>query len=931
MKTVTCARCGRVMEEVDMGAVFIMGGPPPLYDGVVCTVCHRTECTDCKKARGRIDAPCSWCGGSVQPAYENLLPEVAVPAPAAPSRPRKPAAPPPEKKAAAPLPPLPEVEMAPVTAPTAAPAAAAGTARKRVFPVAEVVVIAAVLVCLLVVVGGAYLLRDRIPFVAGLFGPRPAGSGYEGPTEAATVPIERPTEAATVPIMVEPTAAAAGLFRPGRYVGDDPFVLLEVDASGAISLFAMVMPFGFGATGQQTCTVDLPEPVMLDAEGAFMLTEIVADLGNIPAYEITGHIEGKTASGDYMASVCGNQMISPPSEGAWHAEWQNEIIDWRAGPFAAGSSTIEIVSVQAGPQIPSLHLESSLGLNMVVVTVRAVSGEAASAIAEWDVELCQGRGGCVPPTLTGSGGEFGDSATAAWVFEVRLIDQMRLWLPGGVEVALTAPEQVAEEAAPTTAPAAVAGIDTPITVSGVTFQLFSAVLQETYEFYGQMQEPTRPEDTLLAVEAKLIAGEQDGIFDWEVTVEDENGRQDVAGITGVGTTDGGDPEILWLFAVDETSRSFVLSLPDGVTIDLAPLLGSAPAAFTPQPRPTPAGPASTIAPTATAAGLAPPLLPLEPFDCPSAQTEDFSAAASTFGQGSAGFADWGVVSGEYRFVMKLANSDVRRAPGFRAENALVEVDARRAAAGPGAFGLIFGMDNAGERFYAFVVDAEGYYYALYRYSPIAGWVSVKDFAASPLLNPAPASNHLTAVRSGPLIALYANGLPLQTTLYDDTYTGELDTGLLAWSNESAGLEARFDNFSVCTLTEPVPMPVNPLLQQTVRWAPDQPVLLYFTWLAAEQGLASAFADAAAITVSVDGETYGGLQEYWGAPQPYEYGYLVEWELPLPALSSGTHRIEIVISLSDAVTDGFDTDSDGQQDVYGPGETFSGWVELDVRP
>lgn len=73
MKTITCARCNHSLERLDMsrGALVFGGTLPALYGGVVCNQCGKVECTNCKGAP--MDGPCSWCRGSVSPAYENLL------------------------------------------------------------------------------------------------------------------------------------------------------------------------------------------------------------------------------------------------------------------------------------------------------------------------------------------------------------------------------------------------------------------------------------------------------------------------------------------------------------------------------------------------------------------------------------------------------------------------------------------------------------------------------------------------------------------------------------------------------------------------------------------------------------------------------------------------------------------------------------------
>ena|SRR5450759_5283828 len=73
VKTVSCARCGEQLQQLDMsrGAMTFGGSLPPLYNGVICDRCGKIECSDCKGSP--MDKPCSWCNGDVSPAYEHLL------------------------------------------------------------------------------------------------------------------------------------------------------------------------------------------------------------------------------------------------------------------------------------------------------------------------------------------------------------------------------------------------------------------------------------------------------------------------------------------------------------------------------------------------------------------------------------------------------------------------------------------------------------------------------------------------------------------------------------------------------------------------------------------------------------------------------------------------------------------------------------------
>jgi DNA-directed RNA polymerase subunit RPC12/RpoP len=69
MASFKCSRCGKELEKLDLsrGALKI-GSMPTLYKGVKCTSCDKYECMDCKGEK--IRASCSFCGGTVEPAFD---------------------------------------------------------------------------------------------------------------------------------------------------------------------------------------------------------------------------------------------------------------------------------------------------------------------------------------------------------------------------------------------------------------------------------------------------------------------------------------------------------------------------------------------------------------------------------------------------------------------------------------------------------------------------------------------------------------------------------------------------------------------------------------------------------------------------------------------------------------------------------------------
>lgn len=64
-----CSRCGQEMKKLDLArGGLTIGRLPALYDGVKCTSCGKLECITCKGSPA--NAPCSFCGKSVEPAFE---------------------------------------------------------------------------------------------------------------------------------------------------------------------------------------------------------------------------------------------------------------------------------------------------------------------------------------------------------------------------------------------------------------------------------------------------------------------------------------------------------------------------------------------------------------------------------------------------------------------------------------------------------------------------------------------------------------------------------------------------------------------------------------------------------------------------------------------------------------------------------------------
>lgn len=124
--------------------------------------------------------------------------------------------------------------------------------------------------------------------------------------------------------------------------------------------------------------------------------------------------------------------------------------------------------------------------------------------------------------------------------------------------------------------------------------------------------------------------------------------------------------------------------------------------------------------------------------------------------------------------------------------------------------------------------------------------------------------------------------------------------------------------------------LSPVCNCKITVGVDQPVLFRWGWEAATRDLAESNAQAMTMELVVDGQAVPQIDSYRQEAQPSVRGYwVVVWEVPVGRLALGTHRVELRATSAEAISDGFDTDENGQPDTYGPGEIFSGWVEIEV--
>jgi hypothetical protein len=115
----------------------------------------------------------------------------------------------------------------------------------------------------------------------------------------------------------------------------------------------------------------------------------------------------------------------------------------------------------------------------------------------------------------------------------------------------------------------------------------------------------------------------------------------------------------------------------------------------------------------------------------------------------------------------------------------------------------------------------------------------------------------------------------------------------------------------------------PASEDDITVAANKPIVLVMGWGTKTREAAQNFLDAINLVVIVDGVSIPNPMAYWKAIQ--EAGdfdgdgvldFEVQWQYPVGELSPGTYAVEVDFTYDFQFTDGFDTDGDGNEDVYG---------------
>jgi len=181
-----------------------------------------------------------------------------------------------------------------------------------------------------------------------------------------------------------------------------------------------------------------------------------------------------------------------------------------------------------------------------------------------------------------------------------------------------------------------------------------------------------------------------------------------------------------------------------------------------------------------------------------ALSDDFSDPQSGWPIAQTGNYTVGYRDGEYQILFTVAGRLVRVTPGLNLTGSVLEVVAHNANNITGDYGLMFALDDGGQRYTIFLVRARDGSYALFEHTP-AGWTTIQTWTTSPWLSTGQGRNHLMTIHRDGTISVYANGRYLQSFQADGLTGGRV--GLVAQAGDQAGVDVRFDDFSAYRLID----------------------------------------------------------------------------------------------------------------------------------
>ena len=247
-----------------------------------------------------------------------------------------------------------------------------------------------------------------------------------------------------------------------------------------------------------------------------------------------------------------------------------------------------------------------------------------------------------------------------------------------------------------------------------------------------------------------------------------------------------------------------------------------------------------------------------------------------------------------------------------------------------AYGIMFGVQS-NQEYYVLEWSANGRY-ALWR---LAGsdWATLIDWTFTGALKQGVGAEnevHLT-LESGHLTIAF-NGRTVAEKTLTNYVPGYLGLKCSTWAEPGSTCVA--ETF-IAGWRQPQPVRVIAGCDCTQEIYEGQEMSIRLAWGTTTRRRAQDFIDAATPRVWIDDVLlFGGrkadLDAFWQAPVEDIPGvWAANWVYPYGAVEPGTHVMRGEIILDEQITDGYDTNNDGQLDSYGPGTLEWGTTELIV--
>ena len=229
----------------------------------------------------------------------------------------------------------------------------------------------------------------------------------------------------------------------------------------------------------------------------------------------------------------------------------------------------------------------------------------------------------------------------------------------------------------------------------------------------------------------------------------------------------------------------------------------------------------TVLPPATATPTATPTRTPTPTSTPTPTQEppptfvdDFSNPASGWPVSDSTTTRYAYVNGEYQIWLKAAEYIAWTTPGVNLTEMRLEVDARQAGAGAGAYGLMFGLSDDVGSYSLLFVDNEGYFLLTRKEQGL--WTDFIPWTSSAAINTGGAVNRIALQHQGTDLEIWVNGVSVASLTGYTPIPGRV--GLTAWSYDEP-FDARFDNFQVFDLSSATHARAMPRKEPVLKGSP----------------------------------------------------------------------------------------------------------------